>query len=300
MQDKIECLLRKSKIIESEGSSILGGCNEGRLPRHRFLYREPEVAPVLSVYTAGIGYWGDNVFRYRRDSNTFALELVIEGEFLFTDNGVHYAAPPGCLFIVHLHHDIEMMCTTTRARKRTIILNGQLLEAIVTSLRLNDCAFIKLSDPDEIEAKFMTIEKLLLTGDSASLRQADAAAYELLLHLVKEISSAPIPEKMLLLMEMIDNNLNQMLTVEDLARNLHVSKATIYRMFRDHCHCTPLAYMTNKRMTMAEWMLRHSERSIKEIAAALGYKNQLYFSTSFKKYHQLSPKNFRRRLTAKK
>lgn len=299
MQDKLECLFRKSKILESKGNSILGGCNAGKLPKHRFVYREPEAAPVLSVYTAGIGYWGADAFRYRRNSNTFALELVIDGEFLFSDNGVHYVAPPGNLFIVHLHHDIEMMCTTTLARKRTIILNGQLLEAIATSLRLTDCAFIKLSNPDEIEAKFMAVEKLLVKGDISSLRQADAAAYELLLHLAKEMS-APMPEKMLLLTEMIDKHLNQMLTVADLARSLHMSRVTIHRMFQEYYHCTPLAYMTNKRMTMAEWMLRHSERSIKEIAATLGYKNQLYFSTAFKKYHQLSPKNFRRRLTTEK
>ena len=34
MQDKLEYLLRKSKILESNGNSILGGCNADKLPKH--------------------------------------------------------------------------------------------------------------------------------------------------------------------------------------------------------------------------------------------------------------------------
>ena len=36
------------------------------------------------------------------------------------------------------------------------------------------------------------------------------------------------------------------------------------------------------------------EQSLKEIAAALGYKNQLYFSAVFRKYHGIPPSKFQR------
>ena len=52
--------------------------------------------------------------------------------------------------------------------------------------------------------------------------------------------------------------------------------------------------MTQCRMTAAEEMLNGGEQSIKEIAAALGYKNQLYFSAVFRKYHGIPPSKFQR------
>lgn len=51
--------------------------------------------------------------------------------------------------------------------------------------------------------------------------------------------------------------------------------------------------MTKYRMVLAEEMLSVGEHSIKEIASLLGYRNQLYFSSVFRKYHGVPPSDFR-------
>lgn len=291
-ENKRKLLQRKSRIIESSDGGILGGTGAEGLPRHDFAYRALGDVPVISVYTAGPDEWGEQCYRYRENSNTFALELVIDGEFLFADNGNWYPAPPGSLFIVHLHHDIEMMCASRCAHKRTIILCGQLLEAIISSLHLDKCVFMPSVPLTEAEDRFKQTEQLLLRGDSNSLRQADAGALELLLWLSETIHQ-PLSEKIQNALQWIDNHLGTTMSVEELARHLHVGVATVYRLFRENCHCSPQAYFVSKKMMAAEWMLRNSEYSIKEIAGRLGYESQLYFSTVFRKYHKVSPRTFR-------
>ena len=86
-----------------------------------------------------------------------------------------------------------------------------------------------------------------------------------------------------------------MYSIADLTEAGGLSSATIHRLFLQYCHCTPLACMTKYRMMFAEEMLSAGERSIKETAFLLGYRNQLYFSSVFRKYHGVSPSDFRMR-----
>ena len=95
------------------------------------------------------------------------------------------------------------------------------------------------------------------------------------------------------LLNVIHCNLDKMYSIADLAKASGSSSASIHRMFLQYCNCTPLSYMTRYRMMFAEEMLSTGERSIKEIASLLGYRNQLYFSSVFRKYHGVSPSDFR-------
>jgi AraC-like DNA-binding protein len=47
-------------------------------------------------------------------------------------------------------------------------------------------------------------------------------------------------------------------------------------------------------MQLAVQLLDHSVLSIKEIAERTGYSDQAYFSNDFKKFHRLSPGEWRR------
>lgn len=95
------------------------------------------------------------------------------------------------------------------------------------------------------------------------------------------------------LLNIIHFDLDKMYSIADLTKASGASCATIHRMFLQYCNCTPLAYMIKYRMMLSEKMLSVGERSIKEIASILGYRNQLYFSSVFRKYHDVSPSDFR-------
>ncbi len=63
--------------------------------------------------------------------------------------------------------------------------------------------------------------------------------------------------------------------------------------FRETFGITPFDYMLNKRMNIAKELLAFSTLSIREISWRSGYKDEFFFSKTFKKNTGLSPRAFR-------
>jgi len=57
-----------------------------------------------------------------------------------------------------------------------------------------------------------------------------------------------------------------------------------------------LQYITNYKMSQTIELLRHSELSVQEIAASLGYDNTNYFTRLFAREEGYSPTEFRERV----
>ena len=55
---------------------------------------------------------------------------------------------------------------------------------------------------------------------------------------------------------------------------------------------SPMKYIIYLRMQKAVELLKRKTFSISQIAYALGYKNQFYFSKEFKKYFGLPPSKY--------
>lgn len=77
------------------------------------------------------------------------------------------------------------------------------------------------------------------------------------------------------------------------ARALHVSPKTLGRVVRERLGATPTALIRARILTHAKWQLLHTLRSVKEIAAEVGFDDELYFSRLFKKFAGVSPTFFR-------
>lgn len=83
-------------------------------------------------------------------------------------------------------------------------------------------------------------------------------------------------------------------TVEDLARQLHVSAPHFFRLVLRFNATTPQGMVTRLRMQEAQKLLYHTDQKLDRIAEQLGYGTPFAFSRAFKKEIGLSPASFRR------
>jgi AraC family transcriptional activator of pobA len=74
---------------------------------------------------------------------------------------------------------------------------------------------------------------------------------------------------------------------------LHLTAKTLGRVVREQLGTTPTDLIRARLLTHAKWQLLHTLRPVKEIAAELGFGDELYFSRLFKKATGLSPTHFR-------
>lgn len=92
---------------------------------------------------------------------------------------------------------------------------------------------------------------------------------------------------------LIEERITNPPTVEELASEACMSASRLRALFRD-CMGTPLAdYMLRKRIDAAkELLLRDGAASITHIALDLGFSSSQYFSTVFRRYTNVTPREF--------
>ncbi|EYF05330.1 AraC family transcriptional regulator [Chondromyces apiculatus] len=79
----------------------------------------------------------------------------------------------------------------------------------------------------------------------------------------------------------------------ELAKAAGMSRTAFAVYFKAVAGVAPLAYLTEWRMRLAEQALRESDRSVAELAEALGYASESAFSTAFKRVVGSAPRRYR-------
>jgi YesN/AraC family two-component response regulator len=95
--------------------------------------------------------------------------------------------------------------------------------------------------------------------------------------------------------ELLEKNIDSSIyTVEDLAKNLSISRVQLYRKVKAILGISVSDHINNIRLDKAKELLLNSNQTISEIAYAVGFSSPNYFSTSFKNKFGISPKEFKK------
>lgn len=95
----------------------------------------------------------------------------------------------------------------------------------------------------------------------------------------------------------IENNMNQKITLDELAAQVHLSKYYLAHLFRETMDVSPARYIIEKRMQYAKTLLASSSLTISEIAKEAGFDNAMYFSNAFRQNEGVSPRLYRMQLS---
>ena len=93
---------------------------------------------------------------------------------------------------------------------------------------------------------------------------------------------------------MIEENIQNKLTVEILADSVHFSKYHYQRMFREAVGDSVMAYVNRRRLALAAEELAKTSSTILEIALKYGYDSHEGFTRSFKSYMGATPSDYRK------
>lgn len=91
----------------------------------------------------------------------------------------------------------------------------------------------------------------------------------------------------------IDDNLNIILTCKDIADYCHINEIYLNRIFKEYTGETLLKYIHRKKIDYSIDLLKHKDLSLGEISAMLGFSNEYYFNTFFKKSVGMPPGAYR-------
>ena len=97
--------------------------------------------------------------------------------------------------------------------------------------------------------------------------------------------------------EYIARHYTRPITVQEIAEYLNISRSHLYRIFMEQMGVSPKCYLDQYKVHMACVLMSQTSLPLKQIAAAVGYEDPLYFSKVFKREKRCSPAQYRRQTT---
>lgn len=96
------------------------------------------------------------------------------------------------------------------------------------------------------------------------------------------------------ILEYIEGYYADYITIEDMARQVNISRTECFRCFQRITGQTPLEYLTFYRLGQAAYKLRNTDSSITEICISSGFSQPSYFGKKFREYYGVSPLKYRK------
>jgi two-component system response regulator YesN len=96
-------------------------------------------------------------------------------------------------------------------------------------------------------------------------------------------------------LEYIEEHYKSDISIEQLSKVMNVSPTYFSNSFKKAFHVSPKQFILNKRLTESQQLLLETDMSVKEIAYAVGFENENYFSEFFAQKIGVSALKYRKR-----
>jgi AraC family transcriptional regulator len=160
----------------------------------------------------------------------------------------------------------------------------------------------KLRDPLIQQLALTFLSELQHSSPDNSL-YIDSLSNTLCLHLLRHYNISPtvvddnydgLPGFLLRrLVEYIEANLAQNLTLVDMAQVVNLSTSHLNRLFKQSQGISLYQYVIHCRIERAKQLLKRQQLTIAEIATQVGFADQSHLTHHFKRYVGVTPKTFR-------
>ncbi len=98
-----------------------------------------------------------------------------------------------------------------------------------------------------------------------------------------------LPESLRTIMELMRKNIDEPLTLAELAELSDISRRQMESLFQTHVDCTPSRYYLELRLNYARRLLTQTNESITNVALASGFVSTSHFSNCYKDTFGISP-----------
>ncbi|MDR0262854.1 MAG: AraC family transcriptional regulator [Sphingobacterium sp.] len=206
------------------------------------------------------------------------------------------------LYYIHIYENPELRSSIfDRYAFPKEIKSDPLLETLIQHLYgINPERELTIYDPKSYDNSTELMKNMALQTAFPFARASENQAIIHLLmsrFLAEAINKIPHGEKRLLrVLDYIDENIHQPISIEQLANLIFISKDHLIRLFKKQMNTTPVLYINQKKIEKAQLMMLVDEDNIQQLSFKLGFENISYFNRLFKKITGETPMAYKRRI----
>ncbi len=100
--------------------------------------------------------------------------------------------------------------------------------------------------------------------------------------------------KLIETVSIMESNIEEPISLDELARHVGVSRRQLERLFQKHLNCVPTRYYLELRLSRARQLLLQTSISIVDVAFACGFVSAPHFSKCYRDHYGIPPREERR------
>lgn len=180
--------------------------------------------------------------------------------------------------------------------------SGSQIDSLLQCIELNESKIYWCNDGGAVSGTIRQAFAVLSHDESPSAGfKCSALVYSILMQLFSfvTVSTADTSyekhNKLQPVFTYIREHYHKPLTISDLADTIQVTPQYLCILFKELVHCRPFEYLTQYRISRSKQLLiAEPYTKIADIARTVGYDNESYFATIFRKLEGVSPSVYRR------
>lgn len=150
---------------------------------------------------------------------------------------------------------------------------------LITSRRDGKEVYYRVSDREGCELLHKTMEQIMEIACPKEAVDYNPSSEEVIHHVHAYLTE----------------HLSERITIEDLSKQFLMNPTTLKKVFKDVYGNSLASHIKQHRMEKAAELLRDTDKSISEIALAVGYESQSRFAAAFKEAYLLLPTAYRKK-----
>lgn len=144
---------------------------------------------------------------------------------------------------------------------------------------------IELSTMSTVDSSSTANElESLLLGILSNIEHEAARARKNMNHIIKRT------------LQYIDHHLSEDISLEAISEVVNTNPSYLSRVFKKECGETLTEYTTRRRLERAKELLLQPDQLVYQVSELVGFNDPAYFSTIFKKYTGVSPKEYKNQI----
>lgn len=258
-------------------------------------FRFNDSSRPLSLEISGISYCDGSYKIHRNRSKISVIEYVEKGTGTIIFDGKRFTASQGDVYILPAGTKHEYFSSSNDPwTKKFFNIQGSLFLNLLREYSLDNVVVIKNCGVKALFDDIYSYSCLKNDNVDEFYDVLTLKLHELLINIKNRADISSQNDEMLKLKRYIDNNLDRIISNDELSSLIFRSNDYVIKMFRSTFCKTPYDYQIDQKITAAKRLLQYTQLSVGEISQRLGYSDQHYFSNLFKKKCGMSPLQYRK------
>ncbi len=250
------------------------------------------VFQIKKIYTAFSKKCDSRFFFEGETHNFWEIVIVLDGEIGITSGNGVFLLEKGQA-IVHAPMEFHRLWSEGGSCPEIIIFSFEAVNVPQYSSKLFEARNMEIPRRvlREIEAAFLLNGGCVKEIKNPTCLDCQIALKDLEMFLLQTLSQCSVSKMSVstgtarnynAIVTVLENNLDKSLAIADIAKMCGMSEINLKKTFSKYAGIGVMQYFNRMKIAEATRLLK-SGRSVKEIAALLGFSNQNYFSTVFKR-----------------